>query len=295
MKQAFNWNLKQFYLNNDEIVGLLVILIALWFLFYLLPQIFVSLFNTLLGNFIVILSLLLLYSSNRIYGVIAAVVAILLYRMLQLRREPFTPQSQLQFLKIQNTINKNKIFDMNVIDTQASQEELDYFNEHGMWPWSPEVIELYEEAVRRNPYIRTIDKLATMDARKVYNQAAIIRILTYQSKEGQFMLKGIEIPDQEKDEGLLASGFGTFGKGLLSTNHNDIIRCNLETNQMERTNHSGSIQVQYTNLEKEIPGFTFLQEPCNPCGSMAAIPDYSCKYRLYKDQPPSSIWQYLWS
>lgn len=293
--------------NNDEMVGLLAILVSLWLILYLLPELLVSLVNTLLGNFILLLSVVLLYSTNRLHGAMVALVILLVYRFAQLsrQREGFTSQSQDDFLRIQHTINKQKVFDMRVLETQASQQELDYFNQHGMWPWSQEVIALYEDAVRRNPYIRTVSSQAVLDARKTYNQASIVRILTYQSKEGQFLLNGVEVTNPQN---VLPSGFGDFPYEAEMFDHptKDVIRCNLlaETPKMERVNYAGNgllnmqskrvTAVDYNDLESVVPGFSFLGAPCNPCGSMGAKADYTCRYRLDKEEPPSSIWQYLW-
>jgi hypothetical protein len=58
-----------------------------------------------------------------------------------------------------------------------------------------------------------------------------------------------------------------------------------------------SENIDYNNLENIIPGFTFSNSPCNPCGSIAAIPDYSCEYnlKLKNKSDISSVWKYLWS
>ena len=51
-------------------------------------------------------------------------------------------------------------------------------------------------------------------------------------------------------------------------------------------------------MEKIIPGFTFLSDPCNPCGAINAKADYSCPFQLkVKDKSPfiSDVWQYLWN
>jgi hypothetical protein len=215
------------------------------------------------------------------------------------------------FLKIQNTINKNKIFDMNKINSQASEEELNYFNENGKWPWSQEVIKLYEESINRNPYIRTLPGIATDYARTIYNENAILLILTYQTKEGLFLINGVLVKDPSGNKmEELPSGFGNFPyeSGLLGNRVDDIIKCNMKNNTLERISYTGKggifgeqtekvTPVDYKELEKIIPGFTFLNEPCNPCSAMADKPDYSCAYRLkVKDKPPfiSSVWQYLW-
>jgi len=323
--------------NKTKLIGLLTILIAFWLVLYFIPEILVSLFNTLLGNLILIITTLLVFMNNRIYGLSVGLLIILLIRFFQLSnvnsREGFgfnvdftinfddksganlTNESKSNFINIQKTINPSKNFDMDVIGTQVTQEELDYFNQNGMWPWSQKVIELYQAAVRENPHIRTMPEEATNQARITYNEAAILRILSYQTKEGQFLLNGVLVmdPSGNKMEDL-PSGFGDFGYSseLLANRSDDLIKCNLndDTNPtLERITYTGKggifgeqtqkvAQIDYNNLENIIPGFTFSNSVCNPCKAMSAIPDYSCPFSLkVKNKSPfiSKVWQYLWS
>jgi hypothetical protein len=326
--------------NKTKLIGLLTILIGLWLVLYFIPGIFVSLFNTLLGNLILIVSVLVIYMYNRTYGFIAGLIFIILFRftwlisvksqpskegfdinidgtfVLDNPSEPSVSREQLEkdFLKIQSTINKNTIFDMEVMRSQASTEELEYFNKNGMWPWSQQVIDLYEEAVSNNPYIRTIPRQSTNYARTIYNESAILRVLSYQTKEADFLINGVLVKDPSGNNlEELPSGFGDFPyeSGLLEKKTYDVIKCNLSDDnnpELERIHYTGKgavygeqtqtvTPVDYNDLEKIIPGFTFLSQPCNPCGSLAAKADYSCPYRLkVKNKPPfvSKIWQYLW-
>jgi hypothetical protein len=315
-----------------KLIGLLTILICLWLVLYFIPELFVSLFNTLLGNLILIISTILVFMNNRTYGLIVGLIILVLYRFSLLSKEGFeinisgnfnidknseqmTQEDMNQdFLRIQNTLNKNNVFDMNIINSQASQEELYYFNKNGKWPWSQEVIKLYEESINRNPYIRTLPEIATDYARTIYNENAILRVLATQTKEGQFLINGVLVKDPSGNKmEELPSGFGNFPyeSGLLGNRVDDIIKCNMKNDSnptLERTRYTGKggifgeqtekvTQVDYNDLEKIIPGFTFLNKPCNPCGAMAANPDYSCAYRLrVKDKTPfiSDVWQYLW-
>jgi len=323
--------------NKTKLIGLLTILIASWLVLYFIPEVFVSLFNTLLGNLILIITALLIFMNNRINGLIIGLLIILLFRFSQLskikskegfgfnidftislddevKQPSLTNESKTDFINLQKNINRTKNFDMNVIETQVSQGELDYFNKNGMWPWSQKVIELYQEAVRQNPYIRTMSEDASNDARITYNESSILRILSNQTKEGQFLLNGVLVmdPSGNKMEDL-PSGFGDFGYSseLLGNLSDDLIKCNFKNDSnpiLERTTYTGKggifgeqtqkvTQVNYNDLEKIIPGFTFMSSACNPCKAISATPDYSCPFSLkVKNKSPfiSKVWQYLW-
>ena len=306
--------------NKTKIIGLLTILILLWLVLYFVPEVFTSLFNTLLGNLILFTISVLTLMYDLKYGIIVSIVMIVIYRFSQLSRtkEGFTwdKQSTNNFLLIQDTINRNKIFDVNMIQqNQASQEELDYFNKNGMWPWSQKTIKLYEEAINNNPYIRTYSGDAVNYARTVYNQSAILRLISYQTKEGQFLLNGVLVkdPSGNKMEDL-PSGYGEFGykSGLIGNRSDDIIKCNMSKANgatLERIRYTGkggifneqkstTTPVDFNNLENIIPGFKFLSGPCNPCGAINETPDYSCPFQLkVKNNSPfiSDVWQYLWN
>lgn len=300
---------------ETQTIGLLTILLFLWLVLYFIPEVFVSLFNTLLGNLILIVVTLLVYMKNRLYGFISGIVLLLLYRFSQLsNKEAFTNESVNTFLQIQNTINKQKVFDMNVIDTQATQRELDSFNKDGVWPWSPQTIALYENAVKHNPYVRSIPALSTDNARTIYNESAILRILSYQTKEGNFLLNGVLVKNHNSANEI-PNGVGNFGytSGLITDKTYDVIKCKLHEDHSEPTleriiyGKKGPIfgeqteyseNVDYHDLENIIPGFTFSKSPCNPCKAMSKIPDYSCAFNLKTDAQstaPSDIWKYLWN
>jgi hypothetical protein len=320
MKNIIN-DIKKLF-NNDnktKLIGLLTILVLLWLILYLIPGLFISLFNTLLGNFILLLTTILLLSYNLKYGLGLALILVILFRFFQLSREKegftWNKSSENDFLLIEDTINRNIVFDVNIIKNQASQDELNYFNTNGRWPWSENTRRLYMRAVNKNPFIRNYDQDAADNAMTIYNEDAILRLLSYQTKEGQMLINGILVSDPSGNKlEELPSGFGDFAykSGLTEDRTKDIIKCNISKttgSKLERitfTGHDGIYNAQtkkvtpvdYNDLENIIPGFKFLNGPCNPCGSMDQPPDYSCPFRIeLKDQSPfiSSVWQTLWN
>jgi hypothetical protein len=311
------------FLNKEEnklrLIGLLSILILFWVILYFIPNIFVSLFNTFLGITILILTTILVGFYNYKYGITIGIILIIIYRFAYLfsLKEGFTwtPDSTQDFLLIQKTINPNIVFDVNMIqNNQASQDELNYFNENGLWPWSDDVIELYKEAVQKNKYIRTWPDDSVNYARSIYNQTAILKILSYQTKEAQFLLNGVLVKEPNDKEDL-PSGFGSFGYNskLIGHLNKDIIKCNDKSKdnnnyQLERITYTGKegifgeqtkkiTDVDYNDLENIIPGFKFINEPCNPCSALNTNTDYSCPYELKtkNNSHISNVWKYLWN
>jgi serine/threonine protein kinase len=320
-------NIKMFFLkdSSSKLIGLLTILILLWLVLYLIPELLVSLFNTVLGCTILLITVVLVglnnYNDYR-YGIMLGISLIIMYRFVQLstvsEKEGFvwSPDSTTNFLQLQNTINKNVIFDPIQIQQQASQEEVDYFLQNGKWPWSQEVQDLYSKMLDKNPFVRTYSKDAIIHARTIYNQNAILQIISWQNKEGNFLINGVEVNDNSKNPlEDLPSGFGNFGysSGLIIHRNNPIIRCKVnpegENMTLEKRTYTGKdgitglqtkdiSDVDYNDLEQIIPGFKFTNGPCNPCSALNSPPDYSCPFTLKlknKSSATSSVWNYLWS
>lgn len=309
--------------NKTMIIGLLTILIFIWLVIYLIPSFFVSLFDTFLGRIILVFIVILIGINNYRYGLLLGLILIIFTRFVDIVRinaskdnkEGFelSQESQNDFLHIQHTINPKIVFDMEIIKKQANQTELDYFLKNGMWPWSQEVIDLYTEAINRNQFIRTYSGDSVNYARKIYNQNAILQLLAIESKEGNFLISGVQINGGPKNDlEDLPSGYGDFGyKSGLIKHMNPVIKCSIDDNgnaSLEKTEYTGKggifgeqtskkSPVDYNNLESEIPGFKFLNSPCNPCKALNSTPDYSCPYSLDVkggSSGVSSVWKKLW-
>lgn len=310
--------------NKTMLIGLLTILVFIWLVIYLIPSFFVSLFDTFLGRIILVFIVILVGLNNYRYGLMLGLILIIFTRFVDIVRinaskngkenfELLSKLSTLDFLNIQHTINPRIVFDMEIIKKQASQLELDYFLKNGMWPWSQDVIDLYTEAINKNKFIRTYSGDSINYTRKIYNQAAILQLLAMETKEGSFLISGVEIHGGPKNDlEDLPSGYGDFGyQSGLKKHMNQLIKCNINDNgnaYLEKTEYTGTggifgeqtskkSPVDYNNLESEIPGFKFLNGPCDPCKAMNSTPDYSCPYSLDikgSSSGVSSVWKYLW-
>ena len=311
-----NINIKNITKNKELLIGLLSLLLFLFSIFYIIPDLLYTLFNTILGNSILLLLIILVITKNYQYGIVLIIIIIVLYRFDHFNnfknKEGFTwtQDSITQFLQVQQTINPKIIFDTNEIQQQASQDEVNYFLKTGMWPWSQEVQQLYKKAIITNPYIRTDPEDAINVTRKIYNQRIILEMLSAQTKEGHFLLKGINLSDISNNN--INNGFGNYGytSGLdENTQNKNIIRCGIDASgnnslqQIKYSNNDSNTQiitpVDYNNVSSLIPGFSFKNSPCNPCVALNSTPDYTCPFNLdisgNINQGTSIIWKYLWN
>lgn len=294
--------------NKHFLITILFIVVVLWLILYTIPETFASLFNTILGKLILGLLITIVSMHNIIYGIVVVFILIIFYRFSDIvnKKEGFTWSGDTlkKFLELQYTVNRNIVFDTNITQEQASEEEVKYYLENKQWPWSPEVERLYKQAIGKNPFVRTDVKTSLNFAKTIYNQNAILELIALETNEGELLLDGVEKRTPNYDEEPPYA----YTSGLISKN-NSIIKCNTDDRNnpfMEQTtrppmgslNEPTVIPLQNINLESQIPGFKFLKEPCNPCGPLSEIADYSCPFSLKTKHNPkgkvSNVWKYLW-
>ena len=300
--------------NNNMIIGLITVLVILWSLMYAIPSILGSFFTTILGNVILILIIILLLINNVLYGLSAALLFFILYRIIKMSsvietnvKEGFTWNQETinDFTKLQKLINPDLVYHLNKIQEQASQQEVNYYMKNKLWPWSKEVIEMYKNAILKNSYVRTYTGDSIKEARNVYNQNAILYILSLQEKEGLFLTKGVQVYTNEDNNRNGNGSYGYAESGLINIDNNPIasvIKCdNSDKSSIEDKSsiakyHNGKkIAIDYNNLESIIPGFNFLKGNCDPCKNNPG--NYSCPFELNIEgvnKGISSVWKYLW-
>ena len=75
--------------NINLIVGLITLLLFLWIVLFAIPSLFVNLFDTFLGNLILILFILFATIYDKNLGIGLAVVFIILWRFSHISSKPF--------------------------------------------------------------------------------------------------------------------------------------------------------------------------------------------------------------
>lgn len=180
-----------------------------------------------------------------------------------------------KFLKYQNTVFEGDYqFNVSELQKQATPEEVDYLLKTGYWPWPDDLKYLFLDAVARQPIIKAVPGEALDDAMKLYNEQAARRLLAWNTKEGNFLLQGIITPNQTG-----------VNQSFLSRNK-DTIKCGKDG--LVKTTYNGyslltKVETPIANedIPKEVPGFTFVKNPCNPC--VAIDDDFSCPFQINVD------------
>jgi hypothetical protein len=263
-------------------------------IFYLIPLFFVELFHTLLGKGIFLCLFVLLYQINSFYGILFLISIIILYQFSNWK-EPFQNQSYQEFLKIQQTINPNIVFDSKQLQLQVSQSDLNDFIKNKKWNWSEKTKNLYKEYVDKNPFVKSLPEDSLQTAMTIYNEQAILQLMALEEKEGTFLINGLSVIPSIKN------------RNIDSPFHKKIYRCaenKNQTFQMSEVEWMGkggilgenlkqSTFLKENELEKKIPHFEFIKKECNPCSFLNNPPQYDCPFQL-NNESPSEVWKYLW-
>lgn len=217
----------------------------------------------------------------------------------------WSTQTIQNFLNYEQTKNPNLIFDVDVIQQQATEAEVKTLLETGKWPWDDETKKFYMDAVKSNTMLKTSPSGAMEQARTIYNQTIIREMLSWSAAEGQFLLRGAYSAATNANEN---DGSGTYGidSGLITKNNN-LIRCGIDSNNnvvLQLTENMGNdgitgvhkkktTTLDYNKLPSLLPGFRFINSPCDPCAGVNSPPKYTCPFSL-TSKDPTPIWRSLW-
>ena len=322
---------------NTLYISIVSIFIIFSLIVYLKPELFLSIFGTLLGN-IILFGLVLGLSFYHIKSGIAIglffFMLVLVVRRSNIqkitdldlklgvgvKKEAFTGaivvdnssnsfvgtsgittthgwSSTLvdEFVNFQKVLNPDITYDMSIVQKQSTPEEVAYLFKNNKWPWSDKLQSLYKEAIAQNSFLHVDPGISMMDAQQIYNETAMKQLLSYNTKEGTFLLYGATV-GHTKDlpsniNNTIMCSTNAKGDSILEKivyNGYDSIYGNLNTTVTE---------VNYNELPNQVNGFKFLGTPCNPCVALKSTPDYTCPFALNTGNgyDVSPIWQMLWN
>ena len=319
---------------NTLYISIVSIFIIFSLVVYLKPELFLSIFGTLLGNIILfgfVLGLSFYHMKSAIAVGLFFFMLVLVVRRSNIQKitdldfnlgvkEGFTHaivvdnsggsfvgtsgittthgwSSTLvdEFVNFQKVLNPDITYDMSIVQKQATLEEVAYLFKNNKWPWSDKLQSLYKEAIAQNSFLHVDPGISMIDAQQIYNETAMKQLLSYNTKEGTFLLYGATIGHSKN----------------LPSNINNTIQCSTNAEGehiLEKIVYNGydSIygnlnttvtQIDYKDLPNQVNGFKFLGTPCNPCVALKSSPDYTCPFALNTGNgyEVSPIWQMLWN
>ena len=208
----------------------------------------------------------------------------------------WSPDLIQRFIKYQQTVNENNTqFDLDILQKQATPEEAEEMLRTGYWPWPDDLKKQYIDNVWASPIIKIEPQYALDYAMKIYNEDTVREMLAWNTKEGHFLLYGGDIG---VTDGLPKNVRNTI-KCSTDINDNSVMQKKVYTNMNDWNGYTGETvtTVEPANIPKEMPGFNFVNGPCNPCVALNSPGDFSCPFKLNvkeKGNDISDVWKTLW-
>ena len=207
----------------------------------------------------------------------------------------FVPWSKdlLQRFKIyQTTVSTNvKQYNMYVLQQQATADEAEYLIKTGYWPWPDDLKDEYIKAVWQNPIIKIDAGSALKNAQEMYCKTAARQLLGWNTKEGQFLITGV---DAGRTNSMPVKNTIKCSADL----NNSVLQKTVykSYNLFNGYKNSETTTIKNEDIPAEVPGFSFVNGPCNPCNAINQNPQYNCPFNLAtKDKSGiSPVWKSLW-
>lgn len=245
------------------------------------------------------------YNIKSIILIIFIIIAIIIFNLITKnnviegltnpKSKPWSQDLIDRFILFEQTTNDNNYqFDMNMVQRQASPEEAEELLKTGKWPWSSQTKYLFMENIWKNPIIKINPGIALDDAMTIYNETAMKELLGWNAKEGKFILYGGDLGVTE--------GMPEHVRNTIKCTSDRKGGYNVEKKVFKGYNTWNGFKnvdttiIKNEDIPKEMPGFQFIKNPCNPCVPLNMPPDYSCPFTLNikGDNETSQIWKDFW-
>jgi len=203
----------------------------------------------------------------------------------------WSPELIKRFNIYQSTMNQNKTnFNLDLLQKQASPYEVNQLLQTGFWPWPDDLKNGYIEKVQTNTIIKIDPQYALNYAMRIYNQTAARELLAWNTKEGHFLLYG---GDLGVSDGMPQNVHNTI---KCSTDSNMEKKIYTKMNLWNGFMNNTTTTISPEDIPNEMPGFSFVKSPCNPCIALNSPGDFSCPFRLNVNgnNSISNTWSNLW-
>lgn len=319
------------------ISSLFIVIVFAFVAMYYEPGAYSWTFDTILGKVILFSIIGLAFVRDFYYGCIVSLFVVILYFVAgeiikgKEGKEGFKgivgagtgswSKKTIDDFKTYNAkVHPDTQFNLQILQEQASQDEAEAYVKTGYWPWTDVTKKMYVEQVERLQMIRINPVIQLNEAMQLYNEKAAQQLLSWNTKEGDFIINGgLAAYDPEVEDAV--------NDGMPFDEHQpkNIIRCVQDKNGRSKMQKKSFYGYNYFNgykntktedvlnedIPKEMPGFEFVKGPCNPCGPLENPPEYNCPFTLnirgknnkgnykggdnnFSGKKISPIWEQLW-
>lgn len=184
---------------------------------------------------------------------------------------PWSEDLRQRFLKYQNTMSINDYnYNLEILQQQVTPEEVEEYLKTGYWNWDETLKKLYLDKVQSSTLVNILPEVSLDYAMKMYTPEAVKQLLAWNYKEGEFLLYGA------KD----------INKNIVKCSNDD--EPYLTDGKRKKINNE--------EIPNVIPGFSFINEPCNPCVAINDLSNTKCAFKLNVkgDDTISEIWKKIW-
>lgn len=191
------------------------------------------------------------------------------------QKNPEWPQElKDRFSQYQSTASANNYkYDLEILQQQVSAEEVEEYLKTGYWNWDEDLKQMYLDRIQSNTIIKSIPEQQLNDAMKKYTSEAIKILLAFDYKEGKFLLYG--------------------GKSI----NGNVVKCSNNPEPMLEEIIDGEPTIIHDeNIPNVMTGFTFIDNPCNPCVAINDPIHAKCAFKLnvLGNADISPIWAKIW-
>uniref|UniRef100_A0A6C0F4U7 Uncharacterized protein n=1 Tax=viral metagenome TaxID=1070528 RepID=A0A6C0F4U7_9ZZZZ len=309
------------------ISSLFIAIVFAFIAIYYDPVVYAGMFNNILGKVILFSIIGLAFVRDFYYGCIVSLFVAILYFVageIIKGKEGFKggvatgswSKKTLDDFKTYNAkVHPDTQFNLQILQEQASDEEVEEYVKTGYWPWTDVTKKMYVEQAERLQMIRINPVIQLNEAMQLYNEKAAQQLLSWNTKEGNFIING---------------GLAAYDPLVNDDSPQDeyqpknIIKCVQDKNGISKMQKKSFHGYNYFNgykntktedvldedIPKEMPGFEFVKGPCNPCGPLENPPEYNCPFTLnirgknkgnyrggdnnFSGKKISPIWEQLW-
>jgi hypothetical protein len=237
------------------------------------------------------------FINNKIYFLyFVIIVVILLILIFSLNRVlikegyEWSNQTQIEYEKYIRLFNPSYRFNIDVIKENANENEINHLLKYNEYPYKNETKQIFLNNVSHNNIIQTNPYFSLKENQSIYPEKIMLKKLGFNAKEGNFLLNGNILPNKD----IVKCNIDDNGKGYMEKiKHNEVWN---GYDELTTNGYNKCIKQRINNndMEKQVPGFKFVNGVCNPCSILNDVPNFKCPFTL-NNENISPVWKILWN